>query len=165
MLLAIHRVQRAAILVLALVVTACALPPRAPQDPAQPTWSGRLALQVEGAQSQSFSASFELRGSAERGELALFSPLGSTAAQLLWAPGNAVLKANGKERRYASMDDLSADATGTALPLVALFEWLRGREADVPGWQADLSRVGEGRLVARRSMPTPPAELRLVFAP
>lgn len=153
------------LLAAALALTACALPPRAPQDPTQPSWNGRLALQVEGVQAQSFSASFELRGSPERGELSLFSPLGSIAAQLRWQPGAAVLQANGQERHYASIEELSADATGTPLPLAALFEWLAGRAAEVPGWQADLSRVADGRITARRSQPTPPAELRVVFAP
>lgn len=149
----------------ALALTACALPPRPAQDPAQPSWNGRLALQVEGEQSQSFSASFELRGSPERGELVLLSPLGSTVAQLRWEPGAALLKANGQERQYPSIEALSAGATGTPLPLAALFDWLAGRAAEVPGWQADLSRIADGRLTARRSMPTPPAELRVVFAP
>lgn len=165
MLAALHRARRAMLLAGVLALTACAVPPRVMQDPARPAWNGRLALQVEDAPSQSFSASFELRGSAERGEFALFTPLGSIAAQLRWEPGSAVLNADGRERRYASMADLSADATGTPLPLAALFEWLAGRAADVPGWEADLSRVADGRLTARRSMPTPPAELRIVFAP
>jgi outer membrane lipoprotein LolB len=165
MVAVLHRARRLALLAAVLALTACALPPRAPQDPAQPNWNGRLALQVEGVQSQSFSASFELRGSAERGELALYTPLGATAAQLQWQPGAAILKANGEERRYASVEALSADATGTPLPLAALFDWLAGRAAEVPGWQADLSRVADGRLTARRISPTPPAELRIVFAP
>ena len=161
----LQRARRALLLASVLALTACALPPRPPQEPGRPSWNGRLALQVEGEQAQSFSASFELRGSPERGELSLFSPLGSTAAQLHWEPGAAVLKANGQERQYASIEELSADAPGTPLPLAALFEWLAGRAAEVPGWQADLSRVADGRLTARRSQPTPAAELRVVFTP
>ena len=53
----------------------------------------------------------------------------------------------------------------SAFVWAALFGWLRGREGDVPGWQADLSRQGEGRISARRSTPLPTAELRVVFAP
>ncbi|KQP14279.1 outer membrane lipoprotein LolB [Pseudorhodoferax sp. Leaf267] len=161
----LHHARRAVLLAGVLALSACALPPRTVQDADQGMWSGRLALQVEGEQAQSFSASFELRGSPERGELSLFTPLGATAAQLRWEPGTAWLRADGRERRYASIEDLSADATGTPLPLAALFDWLAGRAADVPGWQADLSRVADGRISARRSMPLPTAELRIVFAP
>jgi outer membrane lipoprotein LolB len=156
--------RRRLLLATALVMAGCAAPPRTlDRTTGDAYWSGRLALQVDDAPSQSFSATFELRGSAERGELALYSPLGSTVAQLRWQPGGAWLTSGGQAQRYESMDDLTAAATGTALPLPALFEWLAGRDADVPGWQADLSRLADGRLVARRSMPLPRAELRLVF--
>lgn len=154
----------AAALSLALLLGACASPVRTlSEDPSVPFWSGRLALQVKSDQPQSFSASFELKGSPQRGELALFSPLGSTVARLVWEPGRALLFANGKERSFDSIEALSADATGTPLPLNALFDWLAGRAADVPGWEADLSRVADGRLVARRISPPPPAELRIAF--
>lgn len=144
-------------------MTGCALPPRAPDTAGQPYWNGRLGLQVEGEQSQSFSAGFELRGGPQAGELSLYSPLGATLAQLRWSPGTAELQADGQRRSYASIEALTQEATGTALPLAALFAWLDGRPADVPGWQADLSRIANGRLVARRSMPLPTAELRIVL--
>lgn len=144
-------------------LSACALPPRAPASTDQPSWSGRLALQVEGDQRNSFSAGFELRGAPQAGELSLYSPLGATLAQLRWSPGMAELVADGKRHLYDSIDALTQEATGTALPLAALFAWLEGRPAEVPGWQADLSRVADGRLVARRSQPLPAAELRIVL--
>ncbi len=144
-------------------LTACALPPRAPDSVGQPYWSGRLALQVDADRPQSFSAGFELRGTPQSGELLLYSPLGATLAQLRWAPGMAELQADGKRRAYPSIDALTQDATGTALPLPALFSWLDGRAAEVAGWQADLSRIADGRLTARRSMPLPTAELRIVL--
>ncbi len=156
--------RRGLLLAASLMLVGCAVPPRTLERTAGDAyWSGRLALQVEDAPSQSFSATFELRGSAERGELALYSPLGSTVAQLRWQPGEAWLSTGGQTQRYASMDALTSAATGTALPLPALFDWLIGRAAEVPGWQADLSRVPQGRLLASRSMPLPRAELRLVF--
>ncbi|MBS0509283.1 MAG: outer membrane lipoprotein LolB, partial [Proteobacteria bacterium] len=43
------------------LLAACAQPPR-PASGAADHWSGRLALQVEDAAAQSFSAGFELQG-------------------------------------------------------------------------------------------------------
>jgi len=155
--------RRVLLLAVALGLSACALPPRAPDAAGQPYWNGRLGLQVDGDKPQSFSAGFELRGAPQAGQLSLYSPLGATLAQLRWAPGMAELQADGQRRQYPSIEALTQEATGTALPLPALFAWLDGKPAEVPGWQADLSRIADGRLVARRSEPLPTAELRIVL--
>jgi outer membrane lipoprotein LolB len=148
-----------------LFIAGCAQPPRATTqfDAKTGPWSGRLALQVQDNQSQSFSAAFELRGQAAAGELTLFTPLGGTAAVLSWAPGAATLKANGQVRQFSSVDELVAQATGSPLPVAALFDWLGGTNVPVPGWEADLSQLGEGRLRASRLQPPPAAELRVVL--
>jgi len=154
------------LLAFAIVFAAgCASPPRttAPADAATGPWSGRLALQVEDNQSQSFSAGFELKGSARAGELALHTPFGGTLAVLAWAPGSATLRANGQTRDFESVDALVAHATGAAIPVAALFDWLRGIDTPVAGWQADLSLLGQGRLRAQRLEPPPQAELRVVL--
>lgn len=147
------------------VVAGCASPPRAngPADPVAGPWSGRLALQVQDQASQSFSAAFELKGSARSGELALFGPLGGTLAVLAWAPGQATLNSNGQLRQFHSVDALVAHATGSAIPVAALFDWLRGIDTPVPGWRADLSQLGQGRLAAKRIEPPPEADLRVVL--
>ncbi|XAH22469.1 outer membrane lipoprotein LolB [Xylophilus sp. GW821-FHT01B05] len=126
-------------------------------------WSGRLALQVDGSETQSFSASFELRGRAEAGELSLFSPLGSTLAVLQWSPGSATLRSGNDSRDFGSLDTLAAQVTGTAIPVAALFDWLAGTPTPVPGWQPDLRQQAEGRISARRTDPQPAATLRVVF--
>jgi outer membrane lipoprotein LolB len=126
-------------------------------------WTGRLALQVQDNQSQSFSAGFELNGQAQAGELTLFTPLGGTLAVLRWVPGSAMLKANGRERRSDSLDALVVSATGSSIPVAALFDWLRGTNTPVPGWQADLSQLAQGRLRAQRLEPPPVADLRVVL--
>ena len=147
-----------------LFLTGCASPPRTgPADPITGPWSGRLALQVQDQASQSFSASFELKGSARTGELALFSPLGGTLALLAWAPGEATLRANGQTRQFDSVEALVAHATGSAIPVAALFDWLRGIDTPVPGWRADLSQLGQGRVAAKRLEPPPEADLRVVL--
>jgi outer membrane lipoprotein LolB len=126
-------------------------------------WSGRLALQVQDRQAESFSATFELKGKAEAGELALYTPIGSTLAVLQWAPGTAVLKANGEVRQFDSLDALAGQVTGAAIPVAALFDWLVGSDTRVAGWEADLSQLDQGRVRARRLEPPPPAELRVVL--
>ncbi len=120
---------------------------------------------VSGNPPQSFSASFDLIGQASAGELILYGPLGSTAAHLNWTPDAATLRSNSSVRQFNSLDELALQATGTDLPIAALFDWLAGRDVPVPGWQADLSQLGLGRLTARRLQPEPSAELRLILEP
>ena len=131
--------------------------------PTQPHWSGRLALQVEGQQTQSFSASFELQGSPAQGELALLSPLGTLIARLQWEPGQARLSARGETQASSSLEDLLLQATGTPIPVAALFDWLSGTQTRADGWQADLGALDQGRLVAQRNDPTPRTTLRIVL--
>ncbi len=127
-------------------------------------WSGRLALQVEDQASQSFSALFELRGSAQNGGLVLISPLGNRLAQLDWKDGHAQLTTGAKQTRESdSLDNLLHEATGTRIPVAALFSWLQGMQATAPGWQADLSGIADGRLLARRTDPVPQATLRIAL--
>ncbi|HXD40577.1 MAG TPA: outer membrane lipoprotein LolB [Ramlibacter sp.] len=154
------------LLALAVVLAAgCATPTRTtvPADTATGPWSGRLALQVEDNQSQSFSAGFELKGSARSGELSLFTPIGGTLAVLDWTPESAVLRSDGKTRNFESVEALVTHATGAAIPVAALFDWLRGIDTPVAGWQADLSLLAQGRLRARRLQPPPQADLRVVL--
>lgn len=144
------------------LVAACAQPPRvAPHT--EDAWSGRLALLVEDTSAQSFSAGFELQGSAERGELALFNPLGNVIARVRWQPGSATLDDGKQVRRSASITALTEAIAGSALPIAALFAWLHGNEAEASGWYADLSSLPAGRITATRLAPLPRAVLRVVF--
>jgi outer membrane lipoprotein LolB len=147
----------------ALLLAGCAVPPRAPSAPGVQVWTGRLALTVEGQASQSFSAGFELKGAPDAGELSLFNPLGGTIAVLGWSPGNATLRSNGTTRQFPSLNALAQEATGAQLPVAALFDWLTGKPTPIAGWQPDVSEVADGRLRARRTDPTPPADLRVLF--
>ena len=158
-------VGRGLALALALVVGGCAQPARtmAPAGVTAASWSGRLALQVEEAGSASYAAGFELRGSAESGEMKLFTPLGGTLAVLAWSPGSAVLRSPSQERRFESLEQLAAHVTGTPIPVAALFDWLAGINTTVAGWEADLSQLAQGRLRARRVQPLPVADLRLAL--
>ena len=148
--------------VVAMTLAGCATSrPKASKDTS--FWSGRLALTVHSEPPQSYSASFELQGHADAGELALASPLGSTLAVMRWQPGLAVLVSGDEQRRFDSLEALASEVTGTPIPVRALFDWLSGRPTPVEGWQPDLSRLPEGRLTAQRTHPLPTAELRLVL--
>ncbi len=122
-----------------------------------------MALRVDADPPQSFSAAFALSGGPQAGELTLISPLGTVLAVMQWQPGEALLRQGEQTRRYGSLDALAEDATGTPLPVRALFGWLGGQPQAVPGWQADVTRLDDGRLSARRLMPLPTAELRVVL--
>lgn len=150
-----------AAIALALLLAACA--GVTPRPVGADALAGRLSVQVEGDANRSFSAAFELEGSARQGRLVLSSPLGSQLARADWSAGEARLQSGDGERRYADLDSLAADALGEPVPLAALFDWLRGRPwAGAPststtdgfsqlGWQVDLSRQAEGRIEARRA--------------
>jgi len=158
--------QGALVLGTMLLAAGCAQAPLIPEKDRAPGayWSGRLALQVQSEPPQFSSAAFELKGSAQAGELSLFTPLGGTLAVLAWAPGTATLRNSSNESRgYESLDALVLAATGTAIPVPALFDWLAGTNTPVPGWQADLSQLADGKLGAKRDNPLPPVLLRVVL--
>lgn len=145
-----------------LLMAGCAQPNR--QIAAEePLWSGRIALQVEDQSSQSFSALFELRGNAKSGGLVLLSPLGNRLAQLDWENGHAQLQSGQETRSSDSLDGLLQEVTGTRIPVEALFNWLQGTQVSATGWQADLSGITDGRIIARRDDPAPRATLRIAL--
>jgi outer membrane lipoprotein LolB len=148
------------------LIAGCAQPSRAPGTNGlkNELWAGRISLQVQSEPVQFFSASFELKGQPERGELSLISPLGSLLGVLRWSPDEAVLDSgNGKVQRFSSVEELMTQATGAAVPLRALFAWLQGDNASASGWSADLSRYPEGRISAKRAQPAPQVDLRVVL--
>lgn len=154
-----------------IFISGCTTPPhlKTADSSEAPPWHGRLAVQIasDAAQSapQSFSAAFELSGNATAGELILYAPLGNIAAALSWSPQAAVMRARGEVTQYESLDALIQQALGTAVPVAALFAWLRGDPVMAAGWSADLSQKAAGRITARRTEPLPQAELRLVLEP
>ena len=148
----------------ALWLAGCAQPmPSAPVE--ENSWNGRIALQIDGQASQSFSAMFELRGTAQAGGLVLLSPFGNRMAQLDWKDGHAQLVSGQDTRTSDSLDTLLQDVTGTRIPVTALFSWLKGTQASATGWQADLTGIADGRLTARRDDPQPTATLRIALTP
>jgi outer membrane lipoprotein LolB len=156
-----HWVAGAA-LALSWLLTSCASP-RMPVDDPQAYWSGRMAIQVLKHPPESMSASFELQGSAQKGELLMLSPIGTTLARLVWTPDWAQLTQGSQAVESSNLPTLVERLTGTELPIAALFEWLAGRPAQVPGWHADLSGHAQGRISAERLVPTPATAVRIVL--
>jgi outer membrane lipoprotein LolB len=133
--------------------------------------SGRLTLKVDASAGQperNLTAAFDLRGDAERGELNLTTPLGTTLARARWQPGQAVLDTSDGEQRHSDLMALSEAAFGEPIPLQALLDWLRGRPWDrapsqpLPnaqrgfeqlGWTVDLGRYDDGWVMASRQKP------------
>jgi outer membrane lipoprotein LolB len=153
----------------AALLTACVSAPVADPGLATAPWIlGRLAVRVEASADQparSASATFELRGSGQRGELRLLSPLGTGLATAVWAPGLARLSTPTGTSTFATLDELSQQALGEALPLAALPDWLAGRPwppaphqpqdggFEQLGWQVQTSRRADGVVEARRTAP------------
>jgi outer membrane lipoprotein LolB len=130
-----------------------------------------MAMQVESlpddpkSQRQSLSASFELSGTPESGELHLFTPLGSTAAVIRWTGQGATLEARGETRAFAGLDALTQQVLGASVPAPALFAWLRGKDIAAAGWTVDLAEFARGLVTAQRVSPLPEARLRLILEP
>ncbi len=124
---------------------------------------------VSGESARTLSAGFELRGDADRGSLNLATPFGTVLAQARWSPQQVLLVTPQGQTPYADLPALTRELLGEALPVAALFDWLRGRPwpgadslATQPpeepgfaqlGWQVTLARFNEGFIEARRSEP------------
>lgn len=121
-----------------------------PQAPA-PFWQGRIAIKDPRDSENNMSASFELQGNASAGSLGLFNMLGLTLASMRWSEGFAELQSGGETHTYKSADAMVSASLGHSVPLSAVFGWLNGSNATVPGWEVDRSRYAERRLRARKT--------------
>lgn len=148
-----------------LFIAACATTARGSADFASQTrWEGRLALKVYATPVQAFASNFVLEGNGEAGSLSLHTPLGSTLAQMQWAPGVARLTTTGEPQSFDSLQALVLHATGAELPVAALFDWLQGTPTAAPDWEVDLSQLPEGRLNAQRKAAKLPAvDLKIIL--
>lgn len=120
---------------LALLVAGCSALPRQSPSAAvdtQARLSGRISITVAGSVANSGrttggSASFELLGSPEAGRLELTSPLGGLVARASWQPGRVMLQTPDSERSFDDLDALTRELLGEAVPVAALFDWLRAQ--------------------------------------
>jgi outer membrane lipoprotein LolB len=151
------------LLALAALLMGCASPARLPSSTStqEQEWQGRMSVSVQTTPPTHMSASFSLRGQAQNGSLNLYSPLGTTLATLDWTANAAYMQQGQQQQRFDSLEALTEQATGAALPVSALFDWLQGTPSPAPGWQVDLSTLAQGSLKARRFFPAPEVTLRI----
>ena len=155
-----------------MVLAGCSTLTPPDEQPTGELLAGRMSVQVAATDTEpahSLSASFELSGTPQHGRLDMNTPLGSTVARARWSPDAVVLDTPQGQTRHANLDEMTRAVVGEALPVPALFDWLRGHPwpgavsvATVApeaagfsqlGWQVDLSRFDQARLVARRAAP------------
>lgn len=168
--------SRLALMAATLLLAACATPPLAEFGAVT---SGRLVLRAAAdgdRQAQNVAAAFELQGNDQQGELRLLSPLGTQLAAARWSPGQVSLHTSGGTQRFATLNDLSQQILGEALPLAALSDWLRGRPwRQAPhqlradgfeqlGWHVQLAGMADGLIEARR-LAAPDVLLRVRLDP
>lgn len=133
-------------------------------------FAGRLALTQDAdprdpqSKAQSWSAHFELAGTPDKGTLRLYTPVGTTVAQVRWEQGFAILETNEETREYTSLDALTLDYFQQSIPVAALFDWLQGKPTrrEIPGWNVDLNRSASGVISAERANPVPRVRLRAI---
>ena len=159
--------RRLAAVIAGAVLSGCATvsPPIGSGD----SLAGRLTVRVEptsASEARNVTASFDLQGGPQQGQLDLSTPLGTVLAQARWSPDKVALVTSQGETRFANLDELTREVLGESLPVAALFDWLRGRPwAGAPstssappaepgflqlGWQVSLARFAEGWVSARR---------------
>lgn len=151
-----------------LLVAGCATGPGAAiLNSGSRIWRGRLAVRVDADKNDrlgsSVTAGFELTGNATEGGLTLYTPIGGTAAVLTWSTKQASLLSQSKVRYFSTLQVLIGEVVGTNIPVDALFAWLNGTDASAEGWTADVTDFINGRISAKRTEPSPAAELRIVL--
>lgn len=181
-----------ALLAAASVVAGCATPrPPASDTAAHSTateapLAGRLAIRIDappGQPARQASMRFELAGNPSAGRLDLSTPVGTTVAQARWQGERIDLQTSDGERRFESLDALTRELLGEALPVVAVLDWLRGRPwpgaphelwsggdgkqsgFEQIGWRIDLSRYDVLSLVFTRAAPAPKVDVRVRLDP
>jgi len=151
-------VKRLAILMLTVLMTACATPPPITPPDAEATQSGvlsrtgRFAIQVDEVmgKTQAVQGGFAWYDMARNGlTLDLNSPLGAALARVeVDGSGTATLtESNGVQTVAESADDLVAQVLGSPIPVGGLRYWLRGQLAPQPAAQ-ELQRDSAGRPMA-----------------
>jgi outer membrane lipoprotein LolB len=165
------------------LLAGCAvLAPRAASSAGQSRFSGRMAIRVDASATQGVQAgsfSFDLVGSPTAGQFSATSPLGTLLARVTWQANEARVEANGEADRFASLEAAMGEfgqraGLRMALPVAALFAWLRGEplagtaSTATPegfsqlGWRINTAQARDGRIQA--DWPGPPAAtLRVVL--
>lgn len=128
---------------------------------------GQLSIKLEafGEQAASgISVGFFFTGNDTGGRLDIMTLMGSQVAQVTWTPRQAWLVNDKGRTPYESLEQLSLDTLGEALPLRALIHWMAGKpDPSLPsqsqseagrfiqvGWLIDTTDLNQKRLQANR---------------
>ncbi len=126
---------------------------------------GQLSIKLEAFGEQAatgVSLGFFFTGDDRSGRLDLMTLMGSQIAQVGWRPDEAWLINNKGRTPYPSLEALSQETLGEALPLRALVHWMNGRPDpsvnstttntgfEQLGWQVDTQQIHQKRLQANR---------------
>lgn len=127
--------------------------------------TGRLNLRVRRPSTGATDGGtlmFEFEGNESRGRLLLQTVIGTTVAQVRWAPEGAEIATPQGSRSGARLDDVASSLLGESLPLAALLHWIRAEPwGGAPhrlqaegfeqlGWQVFLNAWHERVVTARR---------------
>lgn len=133
---------------LALLLTACASVPVSGSLPSRQGLrdfevAGRFSLRVQtpGEAGRSASGRLSWLHRQQRDHVLLASPLGQGVAELVLGERAELILADGQRRVADDADALLAAATGYALPVSRLADWLLGE----PGPDGRLTRDAQGR--------------------
>src|SRR5450830_527903 len=102
---------------------------------AQVELTGRLNVTYQkNDKPESATVNFNWQQTAQRTDVTLYSPVGSTLATIAVTPQQAVLTQSGKAPRSApDVDTLSAQMLGWSLPVSGLRDWLQGYAVGADG--------------------------------
>ncbi len=126
----------------AVLLAACAVAPLAPRDPQPFDLLGRMLVTYSGG---ALTANLRWEHAARQDEIWLMTPTGQTLAHIVDSEAGAVLTRADQQRFEArSVEALTQQALGWALPLSLLQYWVRGMPAPGPveGMQTEGNRPG-----------------------
>ena len=133
----------AAAAVLSLLLAGCASAPLAPRAPQPFDLLGRVLVTYSGG---ALTANLRWEHGPERDQIWLMTPTGQTLAYIVDSPQGATLtRADQRQYQASSVENLTRQALGWALPLSLLQYWVRGEPA--PGAMASAERGVDSRLV------------------
>lgn len=154
------------LVLLSALLAACSAPAKRQEYVTRhEVWQGRLSVQVAGDAPQRISADFFLEGNARRASLTLNSPLGTRMARMQWDANSAILELGDQKRSFASVDAMTKETLGSALPMQAFFAWLHGSAEAAPGWELQTLDLPQGRIRARSVDRAPAVQIDLVLEP
>jgi outer membrane lipoprotein LolB len=159
-------VRRAAALLLAAVLAACAhVEIRPPDGPLEFSLAGRIAARY-GA--ESFSGNIAWRHARHGDELLISTPTGQGVAQIL-RQGDAVQLKTAEPRVYRDSDaeSLTQRVLGFPVPINGLADWVRGRPApqlEARGWKVEYQDYDTERRPSRMRLTYQGIELRLAIS-